>query len=352
VDVKHYYARLGQEETLVAFRAGGIIRYVATDHLGSTARVASGAFESVDHLTYTAFGAPRSGGTAAGTDRRYTGQIADLVSDLYWYRSRYYDANLGRFTQPDNVIPDGLNSQAWNRYAYVYNNPLSHADASGHAPDGVVGWVTGIVDRAKEWLTGLTGSVAAAFQARGFIDEGGGWTELGQELGAAAASETESNASQLFDAIAFGAGALTPRLSRSSPHAPSLNLGHTIDGVVRGGKGEGFHHISGKNGRMKADADVEQHGHGVYSANVEIKDENGKWVDKFGNRGRSTFFPDSWSEERIVREVQSAYANRHYENGADWHGVSVSGFNIEGKFRKANGVITTAYPSTVQPSVR
>ena len=35
--------------------------------------------------------------------------------------------------QPDSVIPDLLNSQAWNRFSYTINNPINFSDPSGHS---------------------------------------------------------------------------------------------------------------------------------------------------------------------------------------------------------------------------
>lgn len=44
----------------------------------------------------------------------------------------YYDPELGRFIQPDTIIPDLSNPQSYNRYSYVMNNPLRYTDPSGH----------------------------------------------------------------------------------------------------------------------------------------------------------------------------------------------------------------------------
>ncbi|MCR4408637.1 MAG: hypothetical protein NUW24_17245, partial [Anaerolineae bacterium] len=44
------------------------------------------------------------------------------------------DPALGRWMQPDTLVPDPLNPQAWNRFSYVYNNPTSYVDPSGHLP--------------------------------------------------------------------------------------------------------------------------------------------------------------------------------------------------------------------------
>ncbi len=39
---------------------------------------------------------------------------------------------LGRFVQPDTIVPEPGNPQSLNRYAYVTNNPLRYTDPSGH----------------------------------------------------------------------------------------------------------------------------------------------------------------------------------------------------------------------------
>jgi len=45
---------------------------------------------------------------------------------------RIYDPTLGRFLQADSHIQAPMNSQSYNRYSYVLNNPLSYTDPSGY----------------------------------------------------------------------------------------------------------------------------------------------------------------------------------------------------------------------------
>jgi hypothetical protein len=42
---------------------------------------------------------------------------------------------LGRFSQPDSIIPSAGFSIAWDRYAGLLNNPIRYSDPSGHRPD-------------------------------------------------------------------------------------------------------------------------------------------------------------------------------------------------------------------------
>jgi hypothetical protein len=46
---------------------------------------------------------------------------------------RLYDPKLHRFLQPDNYVQDASNTQNYNRYSYVLNNPLKYTDPSGEA---------------------------------------------------------------------------------------------------------------------------------------------------------------------------------------------------------------------------
>jgi RHS repeat-associated protein len=59
------------------------------------------------------------------------GAIFDSSTGLYFYNARYYDPALGRFIQPDSIVPEPGNPQSFNRYSYVLNNPLRYTDPTG-----------------------------------------------------------------------------------------------------------------------------------------------------------------------------------------------------------------------------
>ena len=66
--------------------------------------------------------------------RGYTGHEHFFEVNLIHMNGRMYDSNLGRFLSPDNFIQDPFNTQHYNRYGYVWNNPLSYVDINGEDP--------------------------------------------------------------------------------------------------------------------------------------------------------------------------------------------------------------------------
>lgn len=55
---------------------------------------------------------------------------------------RLYNAKLHRFLQPDNYVQDPSNTQNYNRYGYVLNNPLKYTDPSGELSFKSIGkWI-------------------------------------------------------------------------------------------------------------------------------------------------------------------------------------------------------------------
>ena len=76
------------------------------------------------------------------TDYAYTGQMRE--GDIYYYGARWQkvletqwsgiDPAIGRFLQADTIVPvASQGTQAFDRYAYVNNNPLNYTNPSGHA---------------------------------------------------------------------------------------------------------------------------------------------------------------------------------------------------------------------------
>ena len=175
VVTKYYYASLGATSRLIAFRRAGTLYWAGTDHLGGTIRVMDSSFAPVDGMRYESYGEDRDTGSSLNTDRKFTGQTEDESVGLYWYQSRAYDPEIGRFVSPDVVVPEPGNPQALNRYSYVYNNPLKFVDPSGHSAEWFnQQWRDDFWDDHKRQPTGL--DIAYRYASMDATSRGQDWS--------------------------------------------------------------------------------------------------------------------------------------------------------------------------------
>ena len=182
-----YYSAGGQKVALRTITGtDNKLYYLLTDHLGSTSvSYRSDGGQTVTQK-YKPWGEVRPNGVnSLPTKYTYTGQYSEVDSfGLMYYLARWYDPVLGRFNQPDSIIPsrgegstpngigyvpqgnysalvvdyhetqflEQLNyennsklqnqkiqlppvpkdSTAFDRYAYSLNNPVKYTDPSGH----------------------------------------------------------------------------------------------------------------------------------------------------------------------------------------------------------------------------
>jgi RHS repeat-associated protein len=77
---------------------------------------------------YDSFGKVLTTSGTVDTRYKYTGRELDAETGLYYYRARYFDANVGRFIGQD---PIGFSAGDSNLYRYVGNSPLNATDPSG-----------------------------------------------------------------------------------------------------------------------------------------------------------------------------------------------------------------------------
>jgi RHS repeat-associated protein len=126
------------------------VEYMIGDHLGSTRLTTDATGAKVSEMRYKPWGevryawnsAPATTPTYSMTQYQFTGQYAytdDILTTdvtegfgLMFYNARWLDVSTGRFAQADTLIPSPGNSQSWDRFAYVYNNPVRFSDPSGH----------------------------------------------------------------------------------------------------------------------------------------------------------------------------------------------------------------------------
>ncbi len=104
------------------------------DHLGSTTVRTRSDGALLERVVYRPYGeaVAIAGGAAQPPEFGYTGQRYERSLAIYDYNARWYDPALGRFLQPDPIVPSATSPQSLNRYAYVLNNPIGFTDPTGN----------------------------------------------------------------------------------------------------------------------------------------------------------------------------------------------------------------------------
>ncbi|MCP5097799.1 MAG: hypothetical protein GY943_19805, partial [Chloroflexi bacterium] len=115
--------------------------YTHSDHLGGSSAMSYGFDDlettGVNELgtlvagstsRYTPFGDWRTEPTAGLTDRGFTSHKSNNLGStsigLIYMNARFYVPGNNRFASADSIVPDPTNPQSYNRFSYVYNNPI------------------------------------------------------------------------------------------------------------------------------------------------------------------------------------------------------------------------------------
>ncbi|WP_327187300.1 RHS repeat-associated core domain-containing protein [Streptomyces sp. NBC_01334] len=161
--------------TLNSMTTGGKAYFYLTDAIGSVIGLADEDGNKVDSYTYSPRGVRilAQSSESVAQPYRFAGNYQDPTG-LYHLKARYYDANIGRFTQPD---PSG---QEQNPYLYAEGDPVNRIDPNGlfsfsdvlDTGSDVFGVVTGCL--AGVTAAADTGTIAYAAAVGGVVGAGVG----------------------------------------------------------------------------------------------------------------------------------------------------------------------------------
>jgi RHS repeat-associated protein len=128
---KYYFA--GSTRLAARSGTGGTLSYLLGDHIGSSSVTTDASGVKTASALYKAFGETRYTLGNLGTDYKFTGHREEASLGIYFFNARWFDPSLGRFISPDTIVPTGTQgTQAWDRYAFVNNNPVRYNDPTGH----------------------------------------------------------------------------------------------------------------------------------------------------------------------------------------------------------------------------
>ncbi|MBB5440874.1 RHS repeat-associated protein [Pedobacter sp. AK017] len=113
--------------------------YLHRDYLGSIVMITDDSGTVMENRQFDAWGnvvklTDGNGNSLSAfliTDRGFTGHEHLFGVGLIHMNGRLYDSKLHRFLSPDNYVQDPYNTQNFNRFGYVMNNPLKYTDPNG-----------------------------------------------------------------------------------------------------------------------------------------------------------------------------------------------------------------------------
>ncbi|MBN2039233.1 MAG: hypothetical protein JW864_04270 [Spirochaetes bacterium] len=152
---------------IAAVIPSGSARYYLTDQVDSVKVVVDDNGDAVTRMEYLPFGETWFVEGNESDSPKYNSQELDKETGLYYYNSRQYNAEIGRFVTADTVIDGELDTQGWNRYSYCKNNPIMYKDPTGHegaaaAPGPALG---GYAANGAAFAAAMNGGNAAAVAA-------------------------------------------------------------------------------------------------------------------------------------------------------------------------------------------
>lgn len=135
--------------------AATTLKYQIKDYKDSLLAVTDASGAVLQYSNFDPYG-ERTEGDISIVTRGFTDH-EHLDSGLIHMNGRVYDPVVGRFLSADIMVQAPYNSQSYNRYSYVMNNPVSFVDPSGYAwwpiekiqlgyaylKDAIAGWITG-----------------------------------------------------------------------------------------------------------------------------------------------------------------------------------------------------------------
>jgi RHS repeat-associated protein len=130
------------------------VEFYHADAIGSSVLVTNEAGTVVQRTVYEPYGKaiPAGVGPTNPPEFGFTNQRFIKRAEVYDYGARMYDPKLGRFLQPDSIVPDPTDPQSLNRYSYVRNGPTNRIDPTGNEDDWWYGGSTTYYGYYLDWL--------------------------------------------------------------------------------------------------------------------------------------------------------------------------------------------------------
>ena len=262
---------------------------------------------------------------------------------------RLYDPLLHRFLSPDNYVQDPTNTQNFNRYGYVLNNPLSHVDPSGEflIPLLVAAFIGGMFNVATH-----LDNINNFGQGAAYFGVGAGATFAGAGVGGGVSSFL-GGSSFITGAVVGAAGGFAGGFTGGFGNAlvGGANFGSALgNGLISGGIGGlsgGI--IGGLVGGFNAMSDGRDFWTGAGESRHEMFISSSGNSDQYSSEieMRADYNSNIGSRDGLSLEKVEAKLNTHVNlangNNLDGYYIDENGLLVNSNGGTAGGVTTDAY---------
>ena len=314
--------------------------FIYKDHLGSVDIITNTIGDLTHSMSFDAWGARRSaeawniaydisklkltGFSHEVTKRGYTGHEMVDEMDIIHMNGRIYDAKLGRFLQADPFIQAATNTQSFNRYSYLLNNPLNATDPSGFFLKKLWNKIRPFVGAIVAIVLTVVAPVGAGFWYATFV--GAAWGMLG----------AAANGGDILRGALTGAVSAAAFYGIGSAFQGAEGGGNFFSSGLSGGDFAAKVFAHGMVGGVMSSLQGGKFGHGFTSAGL-TQAFAGK-IDSIGGKGSSGYFNAGNRSARIataaaIGGTASRLSGGKFANGAIT-GAFSRAFNDEAHARK------------------
>lgn len=166
------YTSMFELDSWISMAKGGAHYFYHKDAIGSTRLLSATNGTVVAEYSYDAYGNISTQSGSVENPYTYTGRAWDAEGEFFYYRTRFYDAQVGRFLTLDGFSGFLDRPLSLNKYLYTEGNPITFNDPEGDFLPILAGIVIqGIARFAVKTATEWTVKRVLGGAALGFIDE-------------------------------------------------------------------------------------------------------------------------------------------------------------------------------------
>lgn len=308
---------------------------------GDVVQLADNSGAVTKEYVYDAFGNEKNSDPNDTNPFRYCGEYFDKETGSIYLRARYYEPEIGRFTQQDTFIGNANDPLSLNLYTYCENDPVNGWDPTGHLDDKGLNMMAGDSPVNTSSFSNISDPVFRVYCAWGNTIPSQRIALLQSQSSSFFGDEFAKYLANLY----YNQGVDVTKLSRNQldgmyEQVHMNKMGELAFSLL--GVGKGFVVKKSEGAVINFSANniqhIKKHTFGGMANQAKYLTDK-QLADKLSN---NTFFNKNWSQDKILQYSQEAYNILNQQGKTGLNSVKINGETIK-VFIKDDGTFDTAY---------